>query len=123
MQSKNRVDKVIVQKIIEYCEQVEALIQRFGSTSEIFNKDIAFQLSCSMCIVQIGELTNRFSDEFKNQYSKIPWHAIKSMRNIFVHEYEKIDFDKIWKNLTEDIPELKENLKKILSEMDGQNEN
>ena len=45
------------------------------------------------------------------------------MRNIFVHEYEKIDFDRIWKNLTEDIPELKENLTKILSEMDGQNEN
>ena len=123
MQNKNRVNKIAIQKIIDYCDKIEELKDVFGNTFENFNSNLAFQLSCSMCIVQIGELTNRFSDEFKNQYSKIPWHAIKAMRNIFVHEYEKTDFDRVWKNLTEDTPELKEILIQILSEMDSQDEN
>ncbi|MBR1858981.1 MAG: DUF86 domain-containing protein [Selenomonadaceae bacterium] len=123
MRNENRIDKIVVQKLIEYCDQVTFLVRRFGSTAEVFNKDVAFQLSCGMCIVQIGELTNRLSEEFKNRHSKIPWRAIKSMRNIFVHEYEKIDFDRVWKNLTEDIPKLKEYLTKILLEMDNENEN
>ena len=31
MQNENRVDKVIIKKIIGYCENIEALIERFGN--------------------------------------------------------------------------------------------
>lgn len=68
MRDKIRVDRVVAEKIVGYCEQIEILIRRFGSTFEAFNSDEAFQLSVGMCIVQIGELTKRFSDEFKARH-------------------------------------------------------
>ena len=115
MRSKNRVDKIVANKIIDYCNQIEEIIQRFGATFENFNTDRVFQLSIGMCVVQIGELTNRFSDEFKSKHSEISWHAIKAMRNIFVHEYEKVNFEQVWEELTKDVPELKAQLERILS--------
>ena len=115
MRDNDRVDKVIVQKIIEYCEKIEALIQRFGATFENFNSDTAFQLSCSMCIVQIGELTKRLSDDFKVRHPEMPWRAIKAMRNIYVHDYENVNLNRAWENLTENIPELKTQLEQILA--------
>ena len=45
MRDKIRVDRVVAEKIVGYCEQIEILIRRFGSTFEAFNSDEAFQLS------------------------------------------------------------------------------
>ena len=113
MQDKSRVNKVIMQKIIEYCEQIETLIQRFGTTFENFQSDTAFQLSCSMCIVQIGELTKRLSDDFQAKHSGIPWRAIKAMRNVF--DYEDVNLESAWEDLTRGVPELKAQLERILA--------
>ena len=119
MRDKNRVNRIVAGKIIEYCEQIESFIQRFGSTFEAFNSDRAFQLSVGMCIVQIGELTKRFSDDFRAQHSEIPWQAIKAMRNVLVYEYEAVDFETAWNVLSQRIPELKARLEKILAAEDG----
>ena len=70
-----------------------------------------------MCILQIGELTTRLTEDFKNQHSEIAWNQIKALRNIHAHEYEKVDFNYMWQILTEDIPELKKSLQEILEVM------
>ena len=69
-------------------------------------------------VLQIGELTTRLSDDFKEKFSEIAWSEIKALRNIHVHEYEKVDFEEMLKIFQNDIPDLKEKLQKILSEID-----
>ena len=117
MRNKKRVDRVTVEKMIEYCEKIEILIQRFGNDFEKFQEDFAFQMSCGMCIIQIGELTTRLSGDFKEKNSEVEWNRIKGLRNIHVHEYEKVNFDYMLKTLSEDIPALKESLQKIFEQM------
>lgn len=67
--------------------------------------------------MQIGELTTRLTDEFKETHSEISWRAIKLLRNMHVHEYETVNPDRVWNTLTEDIPALKEQLAAILETM------
>lgn len=67
-----------------------------------------------MCIIQIGELVGRLSDEFVEEYNDIPWHAIKGMRNLHAHDYENVDLENVWNSLIKDIPELKEQILKLL---------
>ena len=117
MRDKNRVDKVIIKKIIGYCNDIEIFISRFGNNFENFVSDRAFQMSCGMCIIQIGELTTRLSEDFKEKHSEIEWRKIKAMRNIHTHDYEKVDMKILWKTLNEDIPDLKESLQKIFEQM------
>mgnify|MGYP002854933071 CR=1 FL=1 len=114
MRDKKRVNRITIQKMIDYCDRVEILIDRFGGTLEKFESDFAFQMSCGMCILQIGELTTRLTEEFKAQHSEIPWNKIKATRNIHVHDYDSVRFDLIWEILTEDIPALKKSLEEIL---------
>ena len=117
MRNENRVNKVILQKIVGYCNDIEKLKELFGNTFEDFEKNFAFQYSCGMCIIQIGELTTRLSEDFKEKNSEIQWNKIKGLRNIFAHEYEKIEFEILWEVLTENIPALKESLQKIFEQM------
>jgi uncharacterized protein with HEPN domain len=121
MRDKKRVDRVVVEKIVHYCNDIESLIKRFGSTLEKFISDSAFQYSCGMCIIQIGELTTRLSEDFKNKHADIAWKEIKGLRNIHAHDYESLDFEEIWNILNEEIPNLKNKLQKILVEMQEQN--
>ena len=115
MRKRRDVGRIVIQKMIDYCDKTETFMNRFGANFEAYGKDEAFQLACSACIIQIGELTTRLSEAFKNKHADIPWSLIKSMRNIHAHEYENVDLDTMWKTLTEDIPELKTQLEEILA--------
>ena len=110
MKDKNCVDKVVLQKIIGYCNDIEIFTNRFGNDFENFVSDRA---SCGMCIVQISELTTRLSKDFKEKNSEIAWNQIKGLRNIFAYDYESVKFEILWEILTEDIPALKAQIEKI----------
>ena len=44
----------------------------------------------------MGEATKRLSQEFRDQHSDIPWRDVAGMRDIIIHQYDRIDFDVIW---------------------------
>lgn len=110
---KNK-DIQVIKKIISYCDDVASLLKQYGESHEKYLTDISFQYSCNMCIIQIGELVGRISDEVRSEYSDIPWGAIKRMRNLHAHDYENVDLDIVWITLTEEIPVLKKNMQYIL---------
>ena len=60
-----------------------------------------------MCILQIGELVDKLTDEFKAENDAMPWRDIKAMRNIAAHNYGEIDIEMHWETICGDVPELK----------------
>ena len=117
MKDKAGINRLILQKIIGYCDDVENLMKMFGTGLEDFEKNFAFQYACGMCIIQIGELTTRLDEDFKEKNLEIEWNQIKGLRNIFAHDYESVKFEVLWEILNEDIPDLKEKLQKIFEQM------
>jgi len=103
-------DVAILNKIIGYCNDISALMDKYNSSYEVYENDISFQYSSNMCIIQIGELVGRLSDGFIENHNQIPWHAIKGMRNLHAHDYENVDLEIVWNTLTEDIPHLKKQI-------------
>lgn len=110
-------DKIVIQKMLDYCDKIEILINRFGNTFEDYISDVIFQFSNSMLISKIGELATQISEDFKNQHSEIAWIQIESLRNIHAHNYNGVDFGIMWQTLNEDIPALKKSLQAILEVM------
>lgn len=53
-------------------------------------------------------MVGHLSEDFKNQYSNIPWRDIKGIRNYLAHSYLRIDFEEVWETLNNDIPGLHE---------------
>ncbi len=62
----------------------------------------------------IGEAAGKVSVEGRAEIPAVRWRAIIGMRNRLVHVYFDIDYDQVWKALTEDMPSLIEGLEFIL---------
>ena len=85
-----------IEHIKRYCEDIAKSIVRFGNDFEIFKTDRDFYNAVSMCIMQIGELSSRLSDEFRQETkAQIPWGLVRSMRNMFAHDYYSMDKDTV----------------------------
>ena len=108
-------DITILKHMLKYCEEIQKTINRFGSNLEDFKKDSDYKDSLSMKIFQIGELANHLTDEYlEKTKNQINWNAIRGMRNRFAHGYGKMDSSKIFYTAVEDIPVIKEFIKKQL---------
>jgi uncharacterized protein with HEPN domain len=110
----NDRDREVILKMIKYCNDIAQLMEKYNSDFEVYKTDISFQYSCNMCIIQIGELVGRLSEKFMEAHSQIPWYAIKAMRNLHAHDYERVDLNIVWNTLIEDVPELLDKLDCIL---------
>ena len=65
----------------------------------------------------IGEAARNISDNFKEEYSHIPWAKIIAFRNMLIHHYFGIDPEVVWDIITQDLPPLKEQVEAILQEL------
>ena len=45
-----------------------------------------------------------------------PWNQIKGMRNVLVHEYERVDWPRIWATMTVSIPALLAGIEPLVSD-------
>lgn len=60
-----------------------------------------------MCVLQIGELANGLSAEFREETKEqMPWGMIRGMRNWLAHAYAEMDESVIWETAVNDIPAL-----------------
>ena len=69
-----------------------------------------------MCILQIGELAGKLTDDFKLKYNEMPWRNIVTIRNRAAHAYGSMDVEVLWKIATHTVPELKSYCEEILKE-------
>lgn len=103
----NKGDYQRVMHIRTHCYDVAEFINRFGKDYNKFTSDRAYFNAISMCILQIGELANGLSEDYReNTKNKMPWGMIRGMRNWLAHAYAEMDESIIWETATNDIPRL-----------------
>jgi len=67
----------------------------------------------------IGEAAGKIPDEIRSKYPEVQWRDMAGARNIVVHEYFGIKLDVIWKIIETDLPNLEEQIRKVLSQEEG----
>jgi len=113
----NYADRQRLEHMQEYCADIQNALHRLSNDYQAFLNDKDVRTAIVMYITQIGELSAGLSASFKsNEGSSLPWGMIKSMRNLIVHAYHKIDLDMIWETATSDIPKLEEFCMILLAE-------
>jgi uncharacterized protein with HEPN domain len=86
-----------------------------GKTRASLDDDIVIVLALTRVIEIIGEAANRVSPETQAALTTIPWRNIIGMRNRVVHDYGSVNYDILWKSVTEGIAELIEAVEQSLS--------
>lgn len=107
MEHKERNEQ-IRQKILAEIADIEAFTRE--RKPDELKADRMYQKAIVMSLINIGELTKSFTDDYLATMPQIPWKAIRGFRNIASHQYEIIDFDDVQKTISEDIPILRDAL-------------
>lgn len=66
----------------------------------------------------IGEAASKISEELKKNSSDIEWVTIKDFRNLFAHEYFRVDVAEVWSAIQHDIPILKEQISSLIEKLE-----
>ena len=110
----NDRDNQILEKIVKYCEEIEHAHSEYNRSYASFCSNPTYRNAVALCLMQIGELTNKLSEEFKVAHPEIPWRAIRGMRNVVAHEYGNIDEETVWETAENGTHELKDFCEKEL---------
>jgi uncharacterized protein with HEPN domain len=105
-----RNDREYLLDILEAIEHIE----RYRSDRAAFDADERTQVWMINRLQIIGEASRKLSDELRAKHPEVPWSDIMGMRHILVHDYFEVDLNIVWTAVTESVPELKENVQKIL---------
>ncbi len=106
-------DTVYLRHILDAIELIEEYIH--GLSENEFLSHSMTKDAVAREIEIIGEAANNISDEFQKKHPELPWAKMIGIRNKIVHEYFNVNFPIVWDTVQDDIPLLKEAIKKLLS--------
>ena len=105
-------DNATLKKMIDIIDKIQSYI--IGLDYNAFVQNDMIVEACAFNFGQLGELSHRLTDEFQSDTPNIPWKAIYGMRNKIIHDYDGVNLKVIWETITEDLPELRNQLKNVL---------
>jgi uncharacterized protein with HEPN domain len=83
-----------------------------------FEQFVADERTWSAVLYQIGvigEAVKRLSEPFRALHPSIPWPQMAAMRNLVIHAYDAVDFERVWDTATVSIPDLRAAIAPLLS--------
>ena len=108
-----RTRKILL-AIIKHCNIIQDTKKYFGDNYHEFEQNNIYQNAILTPVTQIGELVKRLPNEFRIEYTEIPWKNIAGMRDIVVHNYETIDKLILWNVADKEIDKVRQFCIKIL---------
>jgi len=106
-----------LERILEYCEEIENVIDRFGDDINDFLEDRHYRDLCAFYISQIGENVKALSESSTKKYTNIRWRGMRETRDDIVHSYHMVNEDQVWYSITKEIPVLRETCIKLLKDI------
>jgi uncharacterized protein with HEPN domain len=102
------------ERFLDILESIEHIEKYATRGREAFENDELIQTWIVHHLQIIGEAARALPDFFREKYPDIPWSKIIGMRNILVHSYFGVDVDVVWAVVANDIPDLKQEIEKII---------
>ena len=107
-----RSAELLLEDMLESCERI--LEYTDGLSFENFRKNYLVVDAVVRNFTIIGEAAGRIPDEYQVKHPEIEWDRIRGFRNRIVHDYFGIDYQIVWIIIENNIPELRDLIKKII---------
>lgn len=101
--------------LLDMVKAMEA-IGRFltGRTYDDLIEDELFQSAVERQLEIMGEAANRLSSDFQATHSDIDWRGAIALRNVIIHKYDDIDYERLWRIVSEEVPQILVQVKPLI---------
>ncbi len=100
--------KKILLDVLFILKHVDNVTFEQFSSNELLIDSVCFR------VIQISELSDKVSMNFKTKNSSIPWRVLKGFRNRIVHDYSNIDYKIVYDTATIDLISIKEFIESVV---------
>ena len=104
---------VFLKDILQAIERIEEYTKDLSL--EDFNKNQLVQDGVVRNLEIIGEAVKHLPKDIQKKHPHVEWKKIAGLRDILIHAYFGIDHDIVWDVITNKVPELKEQVLRIVS--------
>ena len=89
-----------------------------GMDQDGFMRNKIAQAAVIRCMEVIGEAAKRLSQEARDELPGLPWSQMARMRDFLIHAYDRVDLNKVWDTIINDMPVLIATLEPIIPHED-----
>lgn len=104
--------KLFIDDIRESIRLIEEYTKNISEQQ--FKQDKKIQDAVIRRLEIMGEAVKNIPNSLKEKNKNVLWFEISQFRNLIVHSYFEISLNRIWVVVKEDIPKIKESIKKIV---------
>ncbi|MGQ9627081.1 MAG: HepT-like ribonuclease domain-containing protein [Anaerolineae bacterium] len=105
-------DTVYLWHILDAIGQIEDYLK--GVSEGQFLQNRLLQDGVVRQLEIIGEDSRNLSGEFQKEHPEVPWRQIIALRNRIIHAYFTVNLQIVWEVARDDLPSLKQQVKRIL---------
>ena len=110
--------KLYVRDILEAIKAIEKFVE--GMDFESFKEDDKTSSAVIRKFEIIGEATKNIPQSIKEKYPPIPWKEMAGFRDKLIHFYFGIKYDIVWDTIKLRLPELRNNIERVLKGLEGE---
>ena len=97
-----------LQKVVEYME---------GKTLDDLLSDELLQDGIIRRFTVAGEAAGRISAATREAHPEVPWRQVVGLRNVVVHQYDKVDLAALWQIVTEEVPPVLDKIRHLREDL------
>lgn len=112
MSQDNARNHAALLDIVQAIQQIQSFIQ--GVTYEAYLDNELLQRGIERNCEIIGEAVRRITPEFREAHPEVNWAGAIGLRNIIIHQYDRVDRETIWRIVTTVFPVLLPQIERLL---------
>ena len=90
----------------DLAEAVDAAAEIVALGKDLWDAERPLRLAGEAVVGRLGDIATKLPDELVAGTPELPWTQIKGMRIVVDHAYHSIDYERVWRTLRDDVPEL-----------------
>lgn len=100
----DRRDPAHLWDIVEQAKR--AVASTNGLTLAEFLANETLLLATERRLEIIGEAARRLSGGFRDEHPEVPWRSVIGLRNVLAHEYDDIEYARLWAVVRDRLPDF-----------------
>ena len=107
--------RVYLVQILECIERIESFVI---DGEAAFYQDARTQDAVLHNLAVIGEIAKRVDVSYRAEHPTIPWRSMAGLRDVLIHQYDRVRLNLVWAAVEESLPALKVEIVKALPPLD-----